>query len=53
VGGVLGDARSLTFGVLTWGDAEARPVLLSTGKAVELADLEVWLRFYFGLELRK
>ena len=26
--------------------------LLSTGKAVELPDLEVWLRFYFGLELR-
>jgi hypothetical protein len=26
--------------------------LLSTGKAVELSDLEVWLRLYFGLELR-
>jgi hypothetical protein len=25
--------------------------LLSTGKAVELADLEVWLRLYFGLDL--
>jgi hypothetical protein len=25
--------------------------LLSTGKAVELPDLDVWLRFYFGLEL--
>ncbi len=25
--------------------------LLSTGKAVELTDVEVWLRFYFGLEL--
>jgi len=25
--------------------------LLSTGKAVYLADLEIWLRLYFGLEL--
>jgi hypothetical protein len=26
--------------------------LLSSGKAVELEDLEPWLRLYFGLELR-
>jgi len=26
--------------------------LVSTGKAVELCDLEPWLRLYFGLELR-
>ncbi len=26
--------------------------LVSTGKAVELPDLEVWLRLYFGLELK-
>jgi len=32
--------------------ANMRAYLLSTGKAVELPDLEVWLRFYFGLELR-
>jgi hypothetical protein len=29
-----------------------RAYLLSTGKAVELADLAVWLRFYFGLDLK-
>lgn len=31
--------------------ANMKAYLLSTGKAVELPDLEVWLRFYFGLEL--
>jgi hypothetical protein len=29
-----------------------RAFLLSTGKAVDFEDLEVWLRFYFGLALR-
>lgn len=31
--------------------ANMRAYLLSTGKAVFLADLETWLRLYFGLEL--
>ena len=28
-----------------------RSYLLSTGKVVDLDDLETWLRFFFGLEL--
>lgn len=31
--------------------ANMKAYLLSTGKAVELPDVEVWFRFYFGLEL--
>lgn len=31
--------------------ANMRTYLDSTGKAIALADLEVWLRLYFGLEL--
>jgi hypothetical protein len=32
--------------------ANMKAYLLSTGKAVELPDLEVWMRLYFGLELK-
>ena len=28
-----------------------RAFLLSTGKAVEFSDLEMWLRLYFGLDI--
>ncbi len=33
--------------------ANMRAFLLSSGKAVELEDLEVWLRLYFALPMRK
>ncbi len=33
--------------------ANMRAFLLSSGKAVELEDLEVWLRLYFALPVRK
>jgi hypothetical protein len=54
-GGVVAPGRSKGFVCFSGPgfSPNMRAYLLSTGKAVELADLEVWLRFYFGLELRK
>ncbi|MDE2640697.1 MAG: hypothetical protein OXI03_08970 [Chloroflexota bacterium] len=43
--------RGITVLAGTGFSPNMRSYLVSTGKVVELEDLEIWLRFFFGLEI--